>query len=160
MQLPLTGGCVCGAIRYTVSRVPVNVYTCHCTDCQRITGSAFSIGVVVTAQAFQLTGNEPRPAPGGITVTGRVKTRWICPDCATTLYGGPKVGSEAPGAMRVIRGGTLDDTSWLQPSAHLWTRSAQPWIVLPEGIRRFATQPDNLAQAMSSGSGRGGTAAS
>jgi hypothetical protein len=47
MKLPLTGGCICGGIRYEITQAPVAVYACHCTDCQRITSSAFSIGVVV-----------------------------------------------------------------------------------------------------------------
>jgi len=45
MKLPQTGGCQCGKIPYSISEVPQLVYTCHCTDCQRITSSAFSLGV-------------------------------------------------------------------------------------------------------------------
>jgi hypothetical protein len=143
MQLPLTGGCVCGAIRYEITQAPVSVYTCHCTDCQRITSSAFSIGMVVPADAFRPAGLEAKAAPGGVTAGGRVKSRWICPDCGTWLYGGPKIGTEPPGTQRVIRGGTLDDTSWLQPTTHFWTRSKQKWVVLPEGETQFETQPNS-----------------
>ncbi len=141
-KLPLTGGCVCGAIRYEITQAPVSVYTCHCTDCQRITSSAFSIGMVVPADAFRPTGNEAKAAPGGITAGGRVKSRWICPDCGTWLYGGPKIGTEPPGTRRVIRGGTPDDTSWLQPTSHFWTRNKQAWVVLPDGGTLYETQPN------------------
>jgi hypothetical protein len=50
-----------------------------------------------------------------------------------------------PGALW-LRAGTLDDTRWLKPVAHLWTRSAQPWFALPEGARTYETQPDDPAE--------------
>lgn len=142
MKLPLTGGCVCGSIRYEIVADPISVYACHCTDCQRITSSAFSIGVVVPEEAFRSTGNHPRTAPGGVTAGGRVKSRLICPDCGTWMYGNPRHGTEHPGMVRVVRGGTLDDTSWLKPTAHFWRRSAQPWVQLPEGATAYETQPN------------------
>jgi hypothetical protein len=52
MNLALTGGCLCGGIRYEIAQPPILVYTCHCTDCQHITGSAFSIGVMISARRF------------------------------------------------------------------------------------------------------------
>ena len=70
MKLPLTGGCVCGSVRYEITAEPFMVYACHCTDCQRITSSAFSIGVVVSDEAFRSTGTDPRSAPGGIDSRG------------------------------------------------------------------------------------------
>ena len=60
MKLPQTGGCQCGAIRYEISGAPQLVYTCHCRDCQRLTSSAFSMGLVVAENAFSMTGVEPR----------------------------------------------------------------------------------------------------
>ena len=142
MQLPLTGGCICGAVRYAVAQTPIEVYACHCTDCQRITSSAFSIGAVVPDDAFAATGKVAISVPGGITEGGRVKRRWVCPDCGTWLFGNPRQGTQHPGMFRVVRGGTLDDTSWLKPTAHYWTRSKQPWVALPEDAAIFATHPD------------------
>jgi hypothetical protein len=60
MERPLTGGCQCGKIRYQVTEAPQLVYTCHCTDCQRITGSAFSLGIALPETAFHRTAGEPR----------------------------------------------------------------------------------------------------
>jgi hypothetical protein len=142
MKLPLTGGCVCGTIRYEIAAEPFMVYACHCTDCQRITTSAFSIGVVISDEAFRSTGN-PRSVPGGVTASGRVKSRWVCPDCGTWMFGNPRPATVFPGMTRVVRGGTLDDTSWLRPSAHFWIRSAQPWVQLPEGAAIHDTQPNS-----------------
>jgi len=60
MKLPLTGGCLCGALRYEISEAPSTTYTCHCTDCQHLTSSAFSFAITVPDGAFRLTKGEPR----------------------------------------------------------------------------------------------------
>lgn len=143
MRLPLTGGCHCGALRYELTQPPTLVYTCHCTDCQRLTGSAFSLGLLTATEAFSLTGGAPRPIQR-IADSGRTLTRWVCPECGTSICNGPDLGPGLPGQRRVVRAGTLDDTSWLRPTVHFWTRSAQQWITFPESDRRFETQPETL----------------
>jgi hypothetical protein len=143
MRLPLRGECLCGAIRYEISREPLSVYVCHCPDCQGGTGSAFSIGVFVPDEAFRETGGETRSVFGGVTLSGRVKSRRVCPDCGTWVYGDPRTRAQYSGMVRAVRAGTLDDTSWLRPTEHLFTRNAQPWIILPEGVKRYETQPHN-----------------
>jgi hypothetical protein len=60
MELPQTGGCQCGGVRYEITQAPVMVYTCHCTDCQRMTSSAFSLGCVLPDGAFRLVQGAPR----------------------------------------------------------------------------------------------------
>ena len=141
MELPLTGGCVCGAVRYETSALPLTVYVCHCTVCQRITSSAFSIGMVVPDAAFRATGKDVRSVPGGVTAGGRAKSRFVCPDCGTWLFGAPRPGTGHPGKVRIVRGGTLDDTTGLRPTEHYWTRSKQPWVILPDGPALYETQP-------------------
>jgi hypothetical protein len=54
MKVPQTGGCQCGALRYEMTEAPQLVYTCHCTECQRLTGSAFTMAMVIGAAAFRL----------------------------------------------------------------------------------------------------------
>jgi hypothetical protein len=139
MKLPQTGGCQCAALRYEITEAPRMVSTCHCTDCQRLTSSAFSMAVVVAADAFRLTSGEPRPLQKTAD-SGRVTTRWVCPECGSWVCRAPTPGS----TIRNVRGGTLDDTSWLRPTVHFWTRSKQPWVVLPEGDRSFETQPADM----------------
>jgi len=139
MQLPQTGGCQCGKIRYEVTEAPQLVYTCHCTDCQRMTSSSFSIGLVIADRAFRLTASEPRPVERS-TDSGRISTRWVCPECGSWISSAPRPGS----AVRTVRGGTLDAPSWLRPTVNLWTRSKQAWITLPDGGQSFATQPADL----------------
>src|SRR5690242_19694067 len=127
MKLPQGGGCQCGSVRYEIIQAPQMVYTCHCTNCQRMTSSAFSMAVVLPPDAFRLITGEPK----GVQRTadsGRVITRWICPKCGSWISTGPPPVS----TVRNVRGGTLDDTSWLRPTVHFWTRSKQPWITLSE----------------------------
>lgn len=135
MKLPLTGGCLCGNVRYEITASPRLVYTCHCTDCQKLTGSAFSIAFIADDGAFRLTRGEPRSLQR-IAASGRTSRRWVCPDCGCWIC-----GAVAREGERRVRAGTLDDTSWLRPTMHFWTRSKQPWVVLPEGDRVFQTQP-------------------
>jgi hypothetical protein len=159
MHLPQSGGCLCGAVRYEITEPPLVTYTCHCTICQRLTGSAFSSAVLVAAEACRFAGSGwrsfERPAD-----SGRVVTRWVCRDCGTWICNGARPGTAAPGSLVAVRAGTLDDTAWLRPTAHFWTRSAQPWVILPEGDTRFATQPeDGLAWLESIRPDRPGAAA-
>src|SRR6202162_1108096 len=88
MKLPQTGGCQCGKIRYEITEAPRLVYTCHCRDCQRITGSAFSLGVALPHSAFCITAGEPR-AIQRMPDSGRLNTRFVCPDCACWVYSLP-----------------------------------------------------------------------
>jgi len=141
MRLPLTGGCLCGALRYEISEMPTMAYTCHCTDCQQLTSSAFSLAVTVYDSAFRLTKGEPRLLQK-IADSGRTVTRWICPECGCWITCAPQAGATSGEMIRRVRAGTLDDLSWLKPTAHFWTRSKQPWVTLPEGSEVFATQPD------------------
>ncbi len=152
MKLPQTGGCLCGAVHYEITGPPLVTYTCHCTVCQRLTGSAFSSAVVVAAGACRFAGSGEtrsfeRPADSGRTVI-----RWACAACGAWVCNGAKPGTAPPSGFVAVRAGTLDDTSWLRPTAHFWTRSAQSWITLPEDDTRFETQPaDGLAWLRSIG---------
>ncbi|TDH60714.1 aldehyde-activating protein [Dankookia rubra] len=143
MKLPLTGRCLCGSISYEILKPPVAAYVCHCADCQHGTGSAFSVAVLVPDQAFRSTGGEARSVFGGVTLSGRVKQRRVCPDCGTWIFGDPRPRGIRAGLTRAVRAGTLDDTSWVRPTHHFFTRNAQPWVVIPAGVEAFETQPDH-----------------
>jgi len=134
MKLPQTGGCQCGAIRYEITEAPQLVYTCHCVDCQRLTGSAFSMGVVVSENGFRLMGVEPRRLQRTAD-SGRINTRLVCPQCGSWICGMPRDG------LHRVRAGTLDDRSWLRPTRHIWTRSKQPWVAFADGDEVFEQQP-------------------
>lgn len=136
-ELPITGGCQCGAIRYEIASFPLLLYTCNCTDCQRQSGSAFALNMPVRFRDFRVLQGEPNAwrhtSPGGTPVISR-----FCGNCGTRLYG------ERDGRPETVnlRAGTLDDTSWLVPAAHFFTRSAQSWLQPAPGAACFETQPD------------------
>ena len=94
------------------------------------TGSAFSMGVVVAESGFQLSGIEPR-ALQRLADSGRTSTQWVCPECGSWI-----AGPARDGLVRV-RAGTLDDTSRLKPTRHIWVRSKQPWVVFGDGDEIF-----------------------
>ena len=134
MKLPQTGGCRCGKVRYEITKEPQSVYTCHCPDCQRLTSNAFSFGIVVPEKGFRLMGLEPRRLQRTAD-SRRVNIRLVYPECGSWVCGTPRGGAVG------VRGGTLDETSWLRPARHIWTRRKQPWIELPEGDEAFEGQP-------------------
>src|SRR5260370_21498459 len=80
MKLPQAGDCQCGKIRCEITEEPKSVYTCHCTACQRLTSSAFSLGLVVAEKAFKMSGVEPRPLQR-LADSGRMNTRLGRPEC-------------------------------------------------------------------------------
>jgi hypothetical protein len=139
IKLPLTGGCQCGALRYEVSGSPRLTYVCHCTDCQHVSGSAFSVAFFVSDGAFQLTNGQPRLV-NRTAENGRTATRWLCPACGSWVSSAAW-STPSGDVLRVVQGGSLDDNSWLRPTTHFWTRSKQPWVTLPAGDRVYETQP-------------------
>src|SRR6184192_3960647 len=82
VRLPQSGGCQCGKVRYAITGEPQLVYTCHCTAWQRLTSSAFSMGLVVAETAFRLSGVGPKPLQR-VADSGRVNTRFVCPECGS-----------------------------------------------------------------------------
>ncbi len=125
----LEGGCRCGEMRYRVSGAPKFIFACHCTDCQRFSASAFSLGMIYEEAQFELTQGVAREwAKTGSS--GKPSVNYTCPTCATWLYTRPQ---SHPG-LAVVRPSSLDDHSWVRPIAQIYTRSALPWAVLPTGF--------------------------
>jgi hypothetical protein len=120
--LPLTGGCLCGAIRYAIAAPIAALRACHCTHCQKNTGTGMSVNAVVASKDFAITQGTPKR----FTTTadsGRTLMRHFCGDCGSPLYAYRQVSPE----RYVVKAGTLDDPSGLKITAHIWTKSAQPW---------------------------------
>ena len=141
MNPPYTGQCLCGAVQYKVNEGPLVVYACHCTDCQKRSGSAFGLSMWVHRNAIEVTKGEATLQTLKHS-DGRPRFVRICAECGTRLWSEPAKRQE----LAVIRPGTLNDTSSLRPAAHIWTRSAQPWVVIPEDAIRYDTQPADLLQ--------------
>lgn len=145
MKLPLTGRCQCGQVRYEIRAEPMAVWACHCTDCQKQTGGAFALSVLVARDAVAVTAG--RPAEWQRTAdSGRTMACVFCPDCGTRLWHNPAANA----AVTILKPGTLDDTGWLVPVGHIWTRSAQPWFKIPADTINYEAQfpdPGKLVEA-------------
>jgi len=138
--LPLTGGCQCGALRYHVTAAPLMIYNCHCTNCQKIGGGAFSTPATVLESAFAFVAGEPRVIEWA-SDAGNTRFGWLCGACGSRIAHGqrPSVG------FLSVRSGTFDDTSWVEPVGDIWVRSKQPWVALSEDRLRCDRQPTDYA---------------
>ena len=129
------GGCSCGAVRYRLTSDPLFVHCCHCLNCQRQTGSAFVINLLIEADRVDVLAGEPQrvDVPRG---TKKQKI-WRCPDCQVALF-----SQYTSARLRFVRGGTLDDPASVEPDVHIYTRSKLPWVALPESTPAFRTYYD------------------
>jgi hypothetical protein len=113
------------------------VHCCHCLNCQRQTGSAFVINLLLEADRMELLTGEPQPVdvPRDDGGTQRI---YRCPSCQVAVYseyGRPEV--------RFVRAGTLDEPSSVAPDVHIFTRSKVPWLTLPESTPAFDVYYDS-----------------
>ncbi len=125
------GGCACGAVRYRLASDPLFVHCCHCLNCQRQTGSAFVVNVLIETDRVELLDGEPEPI--AVPRSGGKKQKiWRCPTCQTALY-----SQYTSPRVRFVRAGTLDDPASVAPDVHIFTRSKLPWVTLPDSVPAF-----------------------
>ena len=131
------GGCVCGAVRYVAHGDPKRVTVCHCTWCQRRTGSAFGVEVVFKIERVTLVGDAPRKYRHLSDESGRWLDQQFCSRCGTNIG----IILEAVPEIRTIAAGTFDDPSWIKPEKYLfryvYLRSAQNWSKIPDGVEQY-----------------------
>jgi hypothetical protein len=137
MTTPLTGGCMCGAIRYTISVPITELRACHCTNCQKGSGTAGSVNAVIPAAAFKLTQGTLKRYDS-LADSGRTLYRFFCGDCGSPIY------SQRATALDtlVVRAGSLDETGDMKITANIWTRSARPWAYIDPASKQLPGQPD------------------
>ena len=140
MTTALEGGCSCGAVRYRLTSAPLFVHCCHCLNCQKHTGSAFVINLLIEAARVERLAGAPEPVvmPENGGTPNRI---FRCPTCRVavwSVYGGRD-------AILFVRGGTLDSPAAVAPDVHIYTRSKLPWVRLPEGVPAFEAYYDPKA---------------
>ena len=131
------GGCSCGAVRYRLTAEPMFTHCCHCLNCQRQTGSAFVINLLLDADRVEMIAGEPQPVDVWRD-DGSTQRIHRCPTCQVAVfseYGRPEV--------RFVRAGTLDDPSSVRPDVHIYTRSKVPWVELPDSVPAFEAYYDS-----------------
>lgn len=134
MNIPFSGGCACGSVRYTCAREPVAMINCHCHDCQISSGAPFASGIVVMTADLQISGT---PKTYAVNASSGVATRSFCAECGTPLM----TQSDSNSQFTSIRFPSLDDTSGFSPMLDIYTASAQPWVCLDQTIPHFPQSP-------------------
>ena len=131
MSVGREGGCSCGEVRYRLTSEPLFTHCCHCLNCQRQTGSAFVINLLIESDRVELLAREPQqvdlPRDDGST-----QQVFRCPTCQVAVF-----SHYGFSGVRFVRAGTLDDPSSVVPDVHIYTRSKLPWVKLPESTPAF-----------------------
>ena len=123
--MKIQGGCHCGDITYEAEIDPEKVRICHCTDCQRISGTAFRVSVGTPEGNFTLLSGSPR-AYVKRAESGARRAQVFCPGCGTQIYA-TAADAEGPRVLN-LRTGTIDQRAALTPKSQVWRRSALAWL--------------------------------
>ncbi len=139
LMKPLEGGCICGTLRYRVSDLPLSVLACHCGNCKRRSGAAYSLSMMTLRKDFEQTSGETITCEvaGG---SGSMHRQHYCPNCLTRTHSEMLAYPE----IVTVRPGTLDDPRAVTPIAQIWTKLALSYALLPN-IRGFEENPPDVA---------------
>ena len=138
MKLPISGGCLCGAVRYEILAEPIGAGNCHCRTCQRSVGTAYMPVLFVPYQALKISGQYKEFAT--TSASGNTMNRGFCPECGTALFG-RNSGSDK---IRPVNAATLDDPRVYQPHMDFWVSDAQPWDYMDPNLPKFDMNPAHL----------------
>jgi len=131
----LTGGCLCGAVRYTASAEPLLTSVCHCRDCQKFTGSAFGALAIFPTESVTINGTMKSFTSLGSS--GKPVLRHFCPECGSSIA---EEASASPGRI-VLSIGTLDEPKSIAPAREIFCDDALPWVHLTGDMPSFAKRP-------------------
>lgn len=131
-----TGGCLCGSIRYEVEGEPFRALNCHCNDCRRSTGSAFTTIVFYKDEQLKLVSGELK-AFDHKADSGRKVRKLFCGDCGTQLFG----TTEHRSGVTYIRIGTFDDANFVRPDLNLYMARALKSTLIDEDLASFEEMP-------------------
>jgi len=132
----LEGGCQCGAVRYVLTAPPLMAYACHCTECRRVTTSAFGVSCGILQDTMEITKGELKRIDWEVE-SGAHRYGEFCASCGSRI----RHGDVPSRGVYSLRGGTLDDQQWAEPVAHTWLGSAVAWFKVPEGALTYDAQP-------------------
>ncbi len=132
----ISGSCLCGEVTYSADAEPAMIAVCHCPDCQKQTGTAFSVNVLVPGDKVEMSGSSLSQyvVKGD---SGQNVTRNFCNKCGSPL----STVLDAFGGMAAIKAGTMKDNSWVTPGVQIWCDSAQSWGVLDDDIQKAPKNP-------------------
>ena len=137
MSVAREGGCSCGEVRYRLTSEPLFIHCCHCLNCQRQTGSAFVINLLIESDCVELLAGEPQQVDVPRD-DGSEQQVFRCPTCQVAVF-----SHYGFAGVRFVRTGTLDDPSSAVPDVHIFTRSKLPWVTLPQSTPAFEVYYDS-----------------
>ena len=137
MSVAREGGCSCGEVRYRLTSEPLFIHCCHCLNCQRQTGSAFVINLLIESDRVELLAGEPQQVDVPRD-DGSEQQVFRCPTCQVAVFSHYWFSG-----VRFVRAGTLDDPSSAVPDVHIFTRSKLPWVTLPQSTPAFEVYYDS-----------------
>ena len=117
----IEGGCLCGKIRYKSEAEPLVTVLCNCINCQKQSGGACSVNVVLPRGSLEVRGEMTTYVDAGDS--GSPLDRNFCAECGSSISSEPSVMAN----ITVLKAGTLDDTSWVRPVMEIYCDSAQQW---------------------------------
>jgi hypothetical protein len=135
----ITGGCLCGAVRFTVSEGPIVGRVCWCKVCQKIGAGGPAVGGAFKSAAVTVTG-EMRDYES-VADSGSRMHRRFCPVCGTHLFS----ASESRPHLVFIRAGAFDDPEIIKPSSTIWVKSAPSWAMIDHALPKVVGQPPPVA---------------
>jgi len=137
--MEITGGCLCRAVRYSISAAPIVTRTCWCRVCQYLGAGSATVNVCFPSAALDVSG-ELRDF-SMVADSGNVAHRRFCPICGTHLFS----ASEARPHLLFVRAGSLDDPEVAKPAMTIWTTSAPSWACFDERLPQVERQPPPAA---------------
>jgi hypothetical protein len=135
MTNPSTGRCHCGAVRFRFTARPEATFYCHCKDCQRTTGSPFSVELMVSSNGFDVTGELATYTVTGDS--GKSVHRRACLTCGSGLF----LECDSDPGYVFIKAGTLDDAAAVRPEMHIFVSAKQPWVTIADDLPQFDRMP-------------------
>ncbi len=135
VSYPIKGSCQCGKVSYQLLEPPINVFICHCRECQKLSTSAFSITAVVKADSVIFSGELKQWER--LADSGNKNFAKFCPCCGNRIY---HFNPDQPELIK-LKPTNLDDTRILKPTVHVWVSEKQDWYEIPATATRFEKQP-------------------
>lgn len=137
MEYPIKGSCQCGQVTYRLAEAPKIVLACHCTECQKLSTSPYSVTAVVATNAIEFSGELKEWSRSA--ESGNKNSAKFCPDCGNRVYHfNPDDESTIKLKLKPVK---MTDDRIFEPTMHVWVSEKLSWYRIPEGVKVFDKQP-------------------
>ena len=137
MNYPVKAACQCGQLTYTLHKPPKVVLACHCTECQKLSTSPFSVTAMVAADAIEFSGELKEWSRS--SDSGNTNSAKFCPGCGNRIY---HYNPDDPSTIKLkLKPVKLEDDHLFEPTVHVWLSEKLSWVKIPEHVKCFDHQP-------------------